>query len=663
MKQPEQVQERPKTLADFIRNKETARYLGIAGRGVAKGVGTIPDLLALPYNVGQIATGGEPLDSFSEMAGQGYDYISNNKFQPQTLGERALETGAEFISGGGGIAKAGATAGSKFAQKFLAPKGVAQYTALGTAGTGLEVGKEIAPDSPLTQMGTAIAGGVLPGVGYKAATKLASPSGAMGKALGVNPSKVQSFEKAGLSPTLADVTDSKFIKGLQNSLSEAPITGGIINDALKSTRDKISKLDSAYYQEPAGQIAQEGIKAYITKANNLTAKLKQSWADDITSSEKMQINNASKLFSQKPTIYEPENIKAFEKSPIGQYYQKLDNIAKRNNGEIPVGDAMFIRDQIYDDISTFGSIGKASQGQLKRLAGSIAEDLRDFAHAKSLEVGRNFDRYNKFYTQYRTKLDEKLQPLLENKTATETFNSITKDLRVDAKKADVVLNTLKPEQKEIFSQSLIKELGMNPQNEFNGSYLATNFKKLEPQAQDVVLSGLPEKSREQFRAIIESIDHMKGTQAQGNPSGTFNQLFKLGILGAIAAKPITTSGAIGAGYGTAKLMTNPKFINWMSKGVMIQNEQQAAKHIRGLPKVAKGNPELAPIIDQYVKTLYDSDPEEIKLQMEAYDTKNLESLSDEELLKRFSRSDEIKNLTEQQLEELSNLYEAMKPVQ
>ncbi len=653
------------TLADFIKSQQfedwVTRPIARAAKTTAMGIAAPIDIAALPVNAARGFAGYAPLPSASQKSGESVDTIIEalggrpNLTEAQNFPESVVDTAGEFVASGGpfGIAGKAAPILSKLAAQT--PKELAGVAA---AGAGFQGGREIAPDSFVIPLLASMA----PGAGYSAIKAATSPAKTVGTALRVNPNKTAAFEQAGLTPTLADVSDSRFIKGTQNILAEGPLSGGIIGEAIQKTNNKIMSFETGFPQESAGKVAQEGMKTYITKANKLTDKLKQSWQKDIIPSEKMQINKTSEIFSKKPSIYEPENVKAYENSTIGKFHEKLGTIAERNNGQIPVGDAMFIRNEIDDLVSTFGSVGDATQGELKHLRGALSEDIKSFAHSKGEKTGRNFDRYNKFYTKYRTKLDDRIQPLLKNKTATETFNSIKNDLRVDAKKADVVLSTLKPEGKEIFSQSLVRELGMSPQNEFNGSTLATNFKKLEPKAQEVVLSGLPEKSQNEFRAMIEAIDHMKGTKAQGNPSGTFNQLFKLGILGALVTKPITTGAALGTAYGTAKLMTNPKFINWMSKGMTIQNEKQAAKHIQGLGKIAKGNPELAPLINQYLQTLSEEDQNSIQQEGEQpISSGNLESLSDQELLKQFSRSDEIKNLSNEQLKQLSDLYESMHP--
>lgn len=145
-----------------------SRYLGIGARGVAQGIGAIPDLLALPSNIALTAQGADPLPSFSENIGKGFDYLTDNQYKPESVGEKALGTSSEFISGGGGIAKAGATIGSKFAKKFLAPEKARDYLALGAAGAGLEGGRELAPESTLIPIATSLGASILPGGAHEA---------------------------------------------------------------------------------------------------------------------------------------------------------------------------------------------------------------------------------------------------------------------------------------------------------------------------------------------------------------------------------------------------------------------------------------------------------------------------------------------------------------
>ena len=184
---------------------------GAFGRGIAKGVGAVPDLLALPANIALGLQGKEPLSpkdiglnapSFSELAGQGYDALIGNGQKPQNLGERAAESAGEFISGGGLLGKAGKAGGA--IKNFLATKGVKGYTALGTAGVGSELAREAAPESPVAPLLGALAGGAAPSLGSKLAKSVSNTTGKAKESL--LPAKKVKRESGQLNKILEEVS-------------------------------------------------------------------------------------------------------------------------------------------------------------------------------------------------------------------------------------------------------------------------------------------------------------------------------------------------------------------------------------------------------------------------------------------------------------------------
>jgi hypothetical protein len=590
-------------------NDSIGRKIGIGARGLVKSIGAIPDLLATPANIALAAQGKEPLLNLSEDIGKGFDYLTNNQFVPQTLGEKIIGTGAEFAGGGANIAKAGATKASQFAQKFLAPQSIRDYAALTSAGGGMEFGKELDPNSAVAPIVGSLAGAFAPGAALKTANFLGAPikstQNALASALSINPGKAQAFEDAGLMGTLGDISDSRFVKGAQNVNLEAPFSGNIIADSIKKTSDVIdSRLSPGLSQEEGGRLAQQGLRNYQSRAADITQKLSTNLKRHLAADENIPaINTLNNIASNRPNLTTPEAIQQFANSNIGKEYAKLENVAQRYNGAVPYEDLVYFRKQIDNEITTFGKYGDAEQRALKGLRTEIQNDIGAALKAKSPEAAKDFERFNKFYTQFARKNEEVVSKLLENKTATLAFRSIVNDLKVDAEKANTVIKTLKPEQKQVFTQSLVKELGMNPQNEFSPAYFATNFKKLEPNAQNVLLAPFSNETRKQIRATVDAIDSMKDTQAIANPSGTFNQALRGGAIVGAITQPFTTAAVLLGGNISARLMTSPKFLSWLAKAPGLKTAKDVSKHITNLERISKTLPQLTPDIQDYLRGL------------------------------------------------------------
>ncbi len=582
--------------------------------------------MATPANIALRLQGKEPLspkdiginaNSFSDAAGQGFDYLTGNQFIPQTLGEKALGTGAEFLGGGAQLAKAGATKLSPIAMKYLAPQGAAQYASLGAAGAGLEAGKEMFPDSAVGQIGTSIASSFLPGQAAKGLRFLGSPvqntQRGLASALGVNPEKALAFEQSGLQPTLSNISDSRAIGNVENTLRELPIAGRPLESIASNNKVAIDQLGEGLTQEEAGKLAQEGIRNYTTRGNDVAEKLSQNVKRHLQPNENIPISNTSAYIkTEKPNLSSPEAIQQFNNSNVGKEFSKFEALTNRYNGAVPHEDLVYLRKQIDNEISTFGKYGNEEQRALKGLRTNIQKDIGESLKAKSPEAAKDFERFNKFYTGFAAKRERLVNDLTANKTATEVFRNITNNTRVDATLADDVLKTLKPEQKQVFSDSIVKELGMTPQNEFNAATLATNFKKLEPKAQEVILAPMSKEAQKQFRSTIDAIDAIKYTQSLGNKSRTGYTQLLTGLLtgggGALAGGPVGAIAgpalAIGSGRVlSSTLFTNPKFLSWVSQGAKLKTPEDFASHMTKLERIGKISPQLAPDITEYMNNI------------------------------------------------------------
>lgn len=594
------------------------RYAGIAARGGLKGIGAIPDLLALPSNLGLAYSGKEPLPSVSENIGNAFDYITNNQYVPETYGEKLFSTVPEFLSGGANIAKAGATKASKFAQNYLAPQGAKQYASLAGAGAGLETGREIAPDSLAAQIGGSLLGSFAPQTLASGVQALVQPAKTSAKALNINPDKYRAFKEAGLQPTLADISDSRALKGAQNIIRETPFAEKPIKETIENTYSKILEFDKNISQEKAGNIAQLGLKNWQQRGSEIAGKLQNNLYKYIKPNSPITINKTLNKIGETQKFYTPEVRNQFNQSAVGQEYNKLLSITERTNGNIPYADLVYLRQNIDDQITNFGLLGfNKEQGQLKQLRSAIQEDIGNYFKNQSTEAGKAFERHNKFYSAFAKKNENIVNDLLKDKTVTETFKNIVTDLKVDGKKANAVIKSLSNDEKKVFSDSLISELGRNAQNDFNPASLATNFKKLEPAAQDVVLSGFSDSYKKQFRATIDAIEALKDTQKVANPSGTFNQGYKASIFYNLVQRPMSSALSLGTGRAiSSKLFANEKFINWLGEASLISDPAKLEAHISKLQTISKNAPEVAPDIERYIRSLDENEePVEIEEQV------------------------------------------------
>jgi hypothetical protein len=195
--------------------------------------------------------------------------------------------------------------------------------------------------------------------------------------------------------------------------------------------------------------------------------------------------------------------------------------------------------------------------------------------------------------------------------------------------------SLKPEEWDVVAASIFDTLGRAKPgaqggsmlgevgNDFSVATFLTNWQKLNAgqpgrTTRDVLFGGSQYGHvKGAINDLVTVVESLKSSQKLGNPSGTarstaWNGLFAGlgGSLGAIGTGTVTgtlasaAAGAAGhfaAGYGTARLLTSPKFVRWLTTSARTigtqPNSWQSA--LTRLDLIAEHEPELRDEINQY----------------------------------------------------------------
>lgn len=607
--------------------ENVARPFARAGKSLAKGALSLADLPYIPINAAATTLGYEPFTPGSELVGNLVDKYAGDLTTARNDTERRTNRATDFITSlasGGPVAKLAQMGGqtnkiSNFLQE-TAPKKLSDLIPAGVSGYASEMAAQNNPDSMLAPLLGGVSGAAIGGGAVNAANAFRNPKTAIqegfASALKIDPNKVKSFKNAELNPTLADVSNARALGTTQNVLKEAPFVGTPIENSINKTQQDITqflkeeKLYSPLTQSESGDLAQSGLRRSQEKGFEEASKKAQKLSTHVEDQTLIPIDNLLSSINKLPKLSTPEAKSSFQKSQYGGIVKKLKDAAERNDGQIPYADFIQFRDQIDNKITTFGMVGKKEQGALKNLYGKAQKDLGEYFSNVSPEAKRDFDEHNKFYSAFAKRNEKVVNKLLNNRTATETFKDIINNQRVDGRKAKEVLNTLNPEEKELFSGSLIREIGSTNQNDFLPSTLATKFKGLEPEVQDIILSSYSKETKDKFRAVVDAIDNIKSTRDTGNPSRSAYALNAGAAVSGLITAPLSTLSILAAGRtASSQLFTNPKFINWLADAQSIKNQQQAAAHINKLNSIAKSTPSIASGINKYLSNIKEVEKE------------------------------------------------------
>ncbi|MEK6882520.1 MAG: hypothetical protein AABY22_23060, partial [Nanoarchaeota archaeon] len=305
-------------------------------------------------------------------------------------------------------------------------------------------------------------------------------------------------------------------------------------------------------------------------------------------------------------IKTPTQEKRFKNSPLGKAYTDLYESAAENKGKLPYHDVKERLDEINDLITTQGLIGKVSQGKLKQFSSSLSKDIESSLEPKFKALGedsyKNWKQAKKNYAAYAQDDIPKLNELYkkDKKGSVDAFMDILQNQKKGGEKAKIALQGLSHPEQIDFMDSINKQLGSKSDGTFSPLVWVRKFKGLEPESQKVLMSPLNESSQKKVKYIAESIDHLKSTLEESNTSKTayYNALEKLTSSAPTAAVALLATGnpisagtlATGLFMGnriSENLLTNPKFINWMYKGMKAKDLNHFERNLNRVPKVGK----------------------------------------------------------------------------
>lgn len=477
------------------------------------------------------------------------------------------------------------------------------------------------------------------------ALRLLTKKGRQGKAartgefFQINPEAVESFQQAGVTPTLPDVSKGKISKIVQSKLEHTPFASSPIMEAKNLQRTQIleglgqGELGKTLSKGEASSLIKKGAKGYQKYQEKNFGSMFEKVEKDIENlgDDKVGIENTNKFFEKMFKKFKTSSQeKRFKNSPIGKMYVDLYETAKESGGKLPYYDVKDRLDQINDLITTHGEIGKVSQGKLKQFASNLYKDVEKDIGPKLKELGKdsygNWLDVKKYYSDYAKNEIPHLNELYkkDKKGATDAFVDLVTNQKKGAEKAKLVLQGLDHKDQIELTDAIHKQLGRSSDGSFSPLKWVRGYKDLDPEAQKVLLSPLNKQTQQKFGAIADTIDHLKSTLAEANTSKTAYHTALVGLsaagtkaLGSLASgNPIPLGSLAGSLFlgnrVSEKMLTNPKFINWMYRGMKAKNLNQFEKIIKDVPHIGNYRKTLQREVQTFQHDLNSAKKEEKK---------------------------------------------------
>lgn len=617
-------------------------FLDYAKRGLARGarnalVGGLDtlDFLATPVreavNLGAKAFGSERrAKPLGEETAKGIDTLTGGYTAPRNPSERTSEAiGRALGSLPTGLGLGTAAQGLKYAPQgikaignFLKGSNAINRTNLATTGGTAGVIQSSLNENPENVSG-ALGSGAIAGVGIPVGAGILglltgkgrqAAAARTGEFLKINPEAVETFEKAGITPTLADVSRGKIPKLITSKLEHLPSTAEPIREAKELQRNQIleglgqGETGRNLSKAEIGRLGVKGAKEYQKGRQQEFGKGFKKVEEDIEklADDTISFKNTNKYFEDVlKNIKTPSQVQRFQKSPIGKLYTDLYESAKKNEGKLPYHDVKERLDEINDSITTHGLIGKVSQGKLKQFASHLSRDIEESLEPKFKELGedsyKNWKQIKKEYASYAQEEIPKLNELYkkDKKGAVDAFTDILQNQKKGGEKAKIALQGLSHPDQVNFMDAINKQLGAKSDGSFSPLVWVRKYKGLEPESQNILLSPLNESSQKKVKYIADSIDHLKSTLEEANTSKTAYHaalggvaLYGLHSLGDIVEGDFAPAAKLATGLFignkiAAPLLTNPKFVNWMYKGMKAKDLEHFGRNLSRVPKIEK----------------------------------------------------------------------------
>lgn len=455
-------------------------------------------------------------------------------------------------------------------------------------------------------LGTSAGMGLVKAIG----TRGKSLAPAVGQALKLNPKKVETFQESGITPTLADVVEGRVPKMVLNTLEYTPGASGPIGQAKALQREQVleglGQTGNSLTRSQAGKMAIKGArKGHSEEAESFSERFNKV-NNDIRGMEDTEINftKTNEFFKDMlRDITTPKQQRRFEKSAIGKIYKELYEDAQENGGTLPYFDVKQRLGDFREKITTQGLIGDETQGFLKKVSKVLNEDIKESMAPRFKRLGKdsydNWVEVNKAYSEYADKKIPFLNEMFkaDKKGTTEAFINLLTNQKKGAEKAKLALKGLEQSEKEALVNSIHKELGAASNGSFSPLKWSREFQALDPESRAVLLSPLGKGNQRKIESISESMNHLKSTLEEANTSKSAHHV-ALGALGAAAwagAKSLVfgnpvplaqlATGLFMSRVTSDKIMTNPKFINWMYRGMKAKSRSQFENLLEHPPRI------------------------------------------------------------------------------
>lgn len=437
------------------------------------------------------------------------------------------------------------------------------------------------------------------------------------------------FQSLGVTPSAGAISGNRAVQQTEKALAGLPGSARIMQEQTAGQLDQLKSATNALAnrfgpvatQQGAGETIKSGASNAAQRFRDTSRALYDRLDQFINKDSLVPVKNSVDFLKGQIDEYGAE-------SALGQRFNRgISDVFKRvssdagESGAIPFKTLKRLRSDIGGMLSDPVLVADdISHGQLKQLYGALSQDLDSAATAAGPQAKKAYDFANRYYSvnMARGGNVETINRVLKTGTDEQAFTLAMSGAGQGGSNLTRLRMQMKPEEWDVVSGTVLGRMGRatpGAQNvagdEFSVNTFLTNWNKLAPEAKSALFGG---SRYSELRPALDRLTRvtaaLKDTERMANPSGTAQALNITTMLGALGGGTVglASGGVGGAAAGAlapvattilapkyaAKLITNPRVVNWLADGLAVASRapNKMGTQLVRLAAIAKEDPEV-----------------------------------------------------------------------
>lgn len=451
------------------------------------------------------------------------------------------------------------------------------------------------------------------------------------------PSDMSDFARFGVKPSAGTATGNRSLMIAENALSDFFTSAGVMQKAAQGNLDQLQAagrhLAKEYgpilTKEETGRLLKIGSKDAISGVGDIFEKLFNRVGLQVGDSPQGVTNTVNMLRTlEREALAGPETgIKAIADDIVG----KAQEI-----GGLPWEALKKHRTKVGDLLKDphLVSTRNIQSGDLKRLYAALTADMETAALRAGRKTHASWKAADKYF---KIKLERDipiLEEIIKKGYDEDVWNIAMRSAQHGGSRLRLLRKQLPKEAWDAVAGTVLGRLGLAKKgaqgaavDSFSVNTFMTNWADLSPEARRALWDGTKYKDLyKELNSFAKVVGDFKEVDRLANRSRTasvalFFSMFRdlrnigVGIAGGRAIGSVAGAGPVGAvaggvagiglPYAAAKLITNPRFVRWLSQGVEIAkaNPNGMAAHMGRLfvLREREKNPEMRTAMDEVIK--------------------------------------------------------------